>query len=266
MEEYMIHKIEANGIQVNYRLDGQADAPVVMLSNSLMSNHTMWDAQIPALTESFQVLRYDTRGHGLTDSPPGPYSIKLLGEDAIALLDALNINKVHFAGLSMGGMIGQYLGANYSERLHSLLLCDTASEMPTPDMWNERISSAKEKGITALLDGTLQRWFTASFLENEQEAVEKIAQMIRTTNADGYIACASAIRDMSQTSILSKIDVPTIIIVGADDPACTVEQSKVLEQHIKGSELVVLKEAAHLSNIEQTEAFNTAMLTFLNKL
>ena len=261
----MINKIEVNGIHVAYRLDGPEDAPVVMLSNSLMSNHTMWDPQMSELTKSFHVLRYDTRGHGLTDAPTGPYSIKLLAEDAVALIDALSVEKVHFAGLSMGGMIGQYLGANYSGRLHSLLLCDTASEMPTPAMWNDRIATAQEQGIIGLIDGTLTRWFTKAFLNNEIAAVEKVAKMIRATDSVGYIECAGAIRDMSQTSILSNIEVPTIIIVGEDDPACTVEQSKVLERHIKHSELVVIKNAAHLSNIEQPEVFNATILTFLNK-
>lgn len=262
----MNQKIEANGINVTYRFDGPADAPIVMLSNSLMSNHTMWDPQMAVLTESFRVLRYDTRGHGDTDAPQGPYSIKLLAEDAIALLDTLGIDKVHFAGLSMGGMIAQYMGANYPDRIHSLLLCDTASEMPTLEMWNDRISNAQNGGITALLDGTLQRWFTAPFLKNDKAAVEKVAQMIRTTDTGGYIGCASAVRDMSQTSILSKITAPTIVIVGEDDPACTVAQSKVLEEHIVGAELVVLKNAAHLSNIEQTDKFNDAMMGFLKKL
>ncbi len=262
----MVQKVAANGIDIAYRFDGAEDAPIVMLSNSLMSNHTMWDPQLAVLTESFRVLRYDTRGHGDTDAPQGPYSIKLLAEDAVALLDALGIDKVHFAGLSMGGMIAQYLGANYPERIHSLLLCDTASEMPTLEMWNDRISSALNGGITALLDGTLQRWFTAPFLKNDKAAVEKVAEMIRTTDTGGYIGCASAVRDMSQTSILSKISAPTVIIVGEDDPACTVEQSKVLAENIKGAELVVLKNAAHLSNIEQTEKFNDAMMGFLNNL
>lgn len=261
----MTQKVEANGINITYRFDGPDDAPVVMLSNSLMSNHTMWDPQMSELTKSFRVLRYDNRGHGETDAPAGPYTIKLLAEDVVALLDALNIDKVHFAGLSMGGMIAQYLGANHSDRIHSLMLCDTASEMPTLEMWNDRISTAEDKGIVGLLDGTLQRWFTAPFLENDKAAVEKVAEMIRTTNTGGYIGCASAVRDMSQTSILSKISVPTIIIVGEDDPACTVEQSKVLEANIKDAELVILKNAAHLSNIEQIEKFNSAMLGFLNK-
>jgi len=259
----MEQTINANGIKMTYRFDGVEDGPVVMLSNSLMSNHTMWDPQMAVLTEKYRVLRYDTRGHGATDAPEGPYSIKLLAEDAVALLDALEIEKVHFAGLSMGGMIAQYLGANFPGRIQSLLLCDTASEMPTLEMWNDRISSAQAGGIVALLDGTLQRWFTEPFLRNNKADVEKVAEMIRTTEAQGYIACASAVRDMSQTAILSKITAPTIIIVGEDDPACTVEQGRVLEQHIEGAELVILKEAAHLSNIEQTEAFNKAMISFL---
>ncbi len=261
----MKQTIQANGIEMTYRFDGPEDRPVVMLSNSLMSNHTMWDPQMDVLTKDFRVLRYDTRGHGETDAPKGPYTIQLLAEDVVALLDALNIESVHFAGLSMGGMIGQYLGAHYPKRIDSLLLCDTASEMPTLEMWNDRIATAEKDGITGLLDGTLQRWFTEPFLRNSQADVEKVAQMIRTTETQGYIACASAVRDMSQTAILSRITAPTIIIVGEDDPACTVEQGKVLEQHIDGAKMVVLKEAAHLSNIEQTEAFNDAMMSFLSK-
>ncbi len=259
----MTKSIQANGITMAYRFDGPEAAPVVMLSNSLMSNHTMWDPQMSVLTESFRVLRYDTRGHGASDAPPGPYTIQLLAEDAVALLDALDIDKVHFAGLSMGGMIGQYIGANHPDRVSSLLLCDTASEMPTLEMWNDRISTADTQGIAALLDGTLKRWFTDPFLARDKAAVEKVAEMIRTTGTQGYIACASAVRDMSQTAILSRITAPTIIIVGEDDPACTVAQSRVLEEHIDGAQLVILKEASHLSNIEQTEAFNTAMMTFL---
>lgn len=262
----MTQRVEANGININYRLDGPEDAPIVMLSNSLMSNLTMWDPQMAVLTESFRVLRYDTRGHGDTDAPSGPYTIQLLAEDVVALLDALKIEKVHFAGLSMGGMIAQYLGANHSERILSLMLCDTASEMPTLEMWNDRISTARDNGIGALLDGTLQRWFTAPFRENDKAAVEKVALMIRTTKTDGYIACASAVRDMSQTSILSRISVPTIIIVGEDDPACTVAQSRVLEEQIKGAKLVIIKNAAHLSNIEKIDEFNDAILGFLNRL
>lgn len=260
----MNQKVFANGINIAYRFDGPVDAPVVLLSNSLMSNLSMWDPQIAVLEKSYRVLRYDTRGHGATDDPPGPYSIKLLAEDAIALLDGLGIDKVHFAGLSMGGMIAQYAGANFPERVASLLLCDTASEMPTLEMWNDRISMAESQGIPAMVEPTLKRWFTAPYLARQHPDLEKVAEMIRTTSPIGYVGCASAVRDMSQTSMLKNIKAPTIIIVGEDDPACTVAQSRVLEEQIVGSTLVILPEAAHLANIEQIDAFNQAMTTFLN--
>lgn len=259
----MSEHVFANGINMAYRLDGPEGAPVVLLSNSLMSNLSMWDPQMAVLERSFRVLRYDTRGHGATDDPPGPYSIKLLAEDSIALLDALGIEKVHFVGLSMGGMIAQYAGANFPDRVSSLLLCDTASEMPTLEMWNDRIATAETKGIAALVEPTLKRWFTAPYLASKHPDLNKVAEMIRTTSLVGYVGCASAVRDMSQTSLLKKIKAPTIIIVGEDDPACTVAQSRVLEEQIKGSTLVILKEAAHLANIEQIDAFNQSMMSFL---
>jgi len=259
----MSEHVLANGIKMAYRFDGSETAPVVLLSNSLMSNLSMWDPQMAALTRSFRVLRYDTRGHGATEATPGPYSIKLLTEDAIALLDALGIDKVHFAGLSMGGMIAQYAGAKFPERVLSLLLCDTASEMPTQQMWNDRMATAQEKGIAAMVEPTLKRWFTAPYLASKHPDLDKVAEMIRSTSLVGYVGCASAVRDMSQTGLLSSIKAPTVIIVGEDDPACTVAQSQVLQEQIDGSSLVIIKEAAHLANIEQIDAFNEAMMTFL---
>ena len=242
-----------------------SNKPALVLVHGYFGGSPQWSAQLAAFSDDFNVITPDLPGFGLNNAIPSPESITGYAQYVLAELDARDIEQFYLLGHSMGGMIVQYLGANYSPRLHSLLLCDTASEMPTLEMWNDRIATAQDEGITGLLDGTLNRWFTAPFLNNEKEAVEKVAEMIRGTDTDGYIACASAVRDMSQTSILSNIEVPTIIIVGEDDPACTVDQSKVLEQHINGSELVVLKNAAHLSNIEQTEAFNTAMMEFLNK-
>lgn len=255
--------IFANGINMSYRFDGPEGAPVILLSNSLMSNLSMWAPQMPALEQSFRVLRYDTRGHGATDATPGAYSIKLLAEDAMALLDALGIEKVHFAGLSLGGMIAQYVGANFPDRVISLSLCDTASEMPTLEMWNDRISTAQANGVSALAEPTLKRWFTAPFLASKHPDIDKVGEMIRTTSLAGFVGCASAVRDMSQTNLLKNIKAPTVIIVGEDDPGTTVAQSRVLEEHIDGASLVILKEAAHLSNIEQVDAFNQAMMSFL---
>lgn len=255
--------INANGIRIAYRFDGPAGAPVVMLSNSLMSNMSMWEPQMAALTAQFRVLRADTRGHGQTEVTPGAYSIALLAQDAVALMDALGLKKVHFAGLSKGGMIGQYLGAKHGDRLLSLTLADTASEMPTHAMWDERLRIAREVGISGLVDGTIKRWFTPGFMERAPQEIDKVRAMIMTTPAQGYVGCASAVRNMSQTAILKEIGVPTAIIVGESDPACSVEQSKVLHAEIAGSSLTILPDSAHLANIEQPELFNQALMGFL---
>lgn len=263
----MTSKIEANGIFINYRLEGNKNSPVVMLSNSLLSNYSMWDDQIDALLQAgFQVLRHDTRGHGGTDAPSGPYSIELLVEDVRALLDALEINKVHFVGLSMGGFIAQLLAVTHPERVISLGLCDTACVMPPALLWNERIDTAKAEGVQgSLTDATLKRWFTAPFHETGKHAIEKIRVMIKQTSAQGYINNAMAIRDMDLCKNLPNIKVPTLVIVGAEDPACPVSAAQILHEGISGAELVILEGAAHLPNIEKRDEFNAALLNFLKR-
>lgn len=260
----MVKFATVNGVKLAYRFDGPEDAPVLMLSNSLMSTHRMWDPQMTAFMQDFRVLRYDTRGHGASETTQGPYSIELLARDAEALIDDLGVGPVHFLGLSMGGMIAQRLGVNRPDLVRSLSLCDTASEMPTPAMWNDRISTATKDGVEGLLAGTISRWFTPDFIRNSPASVGFVEGMIRDTLAPGYIACASAVRDMSQTDILSKITAPTLVLVGADDPACTPAQAMVLHEHIAGSRHIVIDKAAHLANIEQPVAFNSAVLGFLS--
>ena len=255
-----------NGIDVNYRFDGPENGRVVLLSNSLMSDHTMWDVNVPALADRYRVLRYDTRGHGQTGTTPGPYSIALLADDAVALMDALAIGRAHVAGLSMGGMIAQQIGARYPDRVHSLSLCDTASEMPPRSMWDDRFATARAHGIPGLADATLKRWFTAPFIEGDPASIEKVRKMILGTGIEGYLGCAAAVRDMAQTTMLLKIKAPTLILVGRDDPACTVENSTVLKRMIDGSEMVVIDKAAHLANIEQPEAFNNALRKFIDRV
>jgi 3-oxoadipate enol-lactonase len=259
--------LHTNGINIRYHIDAQKNAdktaPVVMLSNSLMSSYPMWDDQIDALTEHFQVLRYDTRGHGGTDAPEPPYSIELFVEDAVSLLDALGIGQVHFAGLSMGGFIGQLFAARHPGRTLSLTLCDTACIMPPPSLWNERIETAERDGIEALIEGTLGRWFTEPFRKSNPDAIQRIIDMIRQTPVQGYVNCAKAIRDMDQRSLLEHINTHTNIIVGDQDPACPVSASETLKAGIKGSRMVVLKDAAHLPNIEKKAEFNDAFVSFL---
>jgi 3-oxoadipate enol-lactonase len=261
-----VEKIRINGVELAYRFDGPANGRVVMMSNSLMSDYTMWDVTIPALTDRYRVLRYDTRGHGRSGTTSGPYSIGMLADDAVGLLDALGIQRVHFIGLSMGGMIGQQIGARYPDRVYSLSLCDTASEMPPRSMWEERLSIARSQGIAGLLDGTIQRWFTGPFIARDPQSIEGVRRMISLTGVEGYIACASAVRDMAQTTMLLQVKAPTLILVGRKDPACTVEQATVLHRMIDGSQMVVIENAAHLANIEQPQAFNRALRAFLDRV
>ena len=267
VKDDIMKTILANNISINYRIDLQRDkdpdAPVIMLSNSLLSSYSMWDDQIESLTEYFNVLRYDTRGHGGTDAPSSDYSIDIFVEDAVSLLDKLNIDKVHFIGLSMGGFIGQLFAAKYPERVVSLTLCDTACVMPPASLWDDRIKTAENSGVESLIEGTLSRWFTASFRQTNPKDVQKITEMIRNTGVLGYVNCAKAIRDMDQRHILKDINVPTNIIVGDKDPACPVSASETLHSGISGSHLVILNDAAHLPNIEKKDEFNIALLHFL---
>ena len=258
--------ISVNGLEVAYRFDGPEDGHVILMANSLMSNYSMWDWNVPALADRYRVLRYDKRGHGGSQTTPGPYSISQLADDAVALLDALNIQKVHFIGLSMGGMIGQQMGARYPERVYSLSLCDTASEMPPRNLWEERFDIARKDGIPGLVDGTIKRWFTAPFIERAPQDIEKVRQMILGTGVEGYIGCASAVRDMAQTTMLLKIKAPTLVLTGRQDPACTVEQAIVLNRMIDGSKMVLIEEAAHLSNIEQPAVFNQVVREFIDSV
>jgi 3-oxoadipate enol-lactonase len=258
-------RMKANGIQMNYELSGKKESPLIVLSHSLASSLVMWNPQMDALNPHFQVLRYDMRGHGKTDVTPSPYTLELLAEDVIGLLDALDIDRVHFVGLSIGGMIGQSLALNHIHRLRSLALCDSASVIPqeAQPIWQERINRALSKGMEAQVDETLERWFTPSFLKQKPPILEIIRKQILTTPVQGYIGCAEAIRKLNYLDQLSKIKIPTLIMVGEDDPGTPVSASEAIHKRLSNSKLVILPSACHLSNIEQAEAFNATLLKFL---
>jgi 3-oxoadipate enol-lactonase len=260
-------KRTANGISMHYTFDGPEGAPLVTMSNSLASNLSMWDPQIPALTSRYRVLRYDTRGHGGTDAPAGPYSLEELTEDLRALLQALGISRTHFVGLSMGGMIGQMMALKYPQMLQSVVLCDTMSRVPTEakPLWDERIHMAETRGMEPLVESTIARWFTEPFRQQGAPVLDQVRTMIRTTPPRGYAGCCHAIAALNLTDRLKEITLPTQIIVGEDDPGTPVSASRTIHEQIKGSELVILKSAAHLSNLEQAAAFNQALTAFLAK-
>jgi len=261
-------RITANGLRINWQLTGPENAPVVVLSHSLGSSGIMWDWQVPMFVERFRVLRYDTRGHGGTDAPAGPYHLDSLGDDAIGLLDALDIQRVHWVGLSMGGMIGQNLALRHPQRLDSLVLCDTTSEVPPEARatWDERIATAEMHGLEPLCAGTMERWFTPAFLERNPEEVQVIRQQFLQTPTSGYVGCCQAICELDYTDRLSSIALPVQIIVGAQDPSAPPSVSEMMQERISGAALTVIDDAAHLSNVEQPRAFNNAAMRFLMAL
>jgi 3-oxoadipate enol-lactonase len=257
--------IKINGIEMNYELSKEKDEPVVMLSHSLACSMVMWQPQMKILESHFRVLRYDLRGHGKSEASEGAYTLEQLASDVIGLLDALELDRVHFVGLSIGGMIGQCLALNYAHRLKTLTLCDTAAIIPeeSKPLFEERMSRAKDQGMDALVEDTLGRWFTQPYLKQKSPEVEQIRNQILATPVTGFIGCSEAILGLNYIERLSQIKLPTLIIVGEDDPGTPVAASEAIHQRIQNSKLVVVPSAAHLCNIEQADAFNDALLPFL---
>ncbi len=259
-------RVNANGISVHYRIDGPESAPLVTMSHSLAANLDMWEWQMPALA-GYRVLRYDTRGHGGSDAPPGEYTLELLADDLFALLDSLEIESTHYVGLSMGGMIGQTAALNDQSRFLTLSLCDTSSRIPPEarPVWEERIATARERGMAALVDSTIERWFSAGYQARQPAEVDKVRAMIRATSVDGYCGCSAAISRLDLTERLSAIDRPVLLIVGEEDPGTPVAAHEAIRDRIAGSELVVLPDALHFSNVERQAEFNEALTGFLDR-
>jgi 3-oxoadipate enol-lactonase len=259
--------ITANNISINYEIDGPENAPVLVFSNSLATSLAMWNGQVDRLKDQYRILRYDNRGHGATPTPEieGPYSIELLGRDILGLLDALNIEKASFCGLSKGGMIGQWLGINASHRVHKLVLSNTASYFPNKEMWRERIDMATNDGIPAIAEASISRWFTPGYLDRADtvETVSFVRDFILKTTLDAYLASSVAIRDMDFREELSQIDVPTMVVIGEKDPATIPEYGELIADRIPGAKTFIVPDAAHLSNIEQPDVFTKALRGFL---
>lgn len=243
---------------IHYLLEGPASAPVLAFSNSLGTNFSMWDPQVLALHEKFRILRYDTRGHGNSSVTPGPYSIEQLAQDVLALFDVLRLDRVHFCGLSMGGMIGMWLGANAPARLHKLALCSTAAKIGTPEMWNTRIDTVLKKGMNCIAPAVMERWFTGDFRAKHPATVGAIQKMVEDSNPGGYVACCAAVRDFDFRDKLQNIGVPTLVMSGAHDPATTPCDGRFLVERIPDSRFVELN-AAHLSNIEDRDPFDAQL-------
>lgn len=252
------------GEDFHVRVDGPETAPVLMMSNSLSSNMSMWAPQVAALKQRFRIVRYDSRGHGMSSSPARPYSIAELGRDALAILNALNIPKAHWLGLSKGGMVGQWLATHHGERLDKVILANTAAHMGPPDLWNQRIRLVGAQGMSAIVEGTLERWFTRRFLDSGSPVIGDVHAMVSTTPPQGYMGCSAAIRDMDQREAITTIRNRVLVIVGAHDPATPPAAGAFIASRIAGARLETL-DAAHVSNLEQPEAFTKAVADFLGE-
>ncbi|MDT3737779.1 MAG: 3-oxoadipate enol-lactonase [Denitratisoma sp.] len=258
-------KVRANGIDIHCEISGSG--PWLTLSHSLCCDGSMWAPQLAALEPHFTVLRFDTRGHGGTDAPAGAYTFDQLSDDVLGLLDALKIERTHYCGLSMGGMIGQHLALKAPGRLGRLVLADTTSRMPAEaqTLWTERIRVAQEQGMAAHVEPTLARWFTPPWRAAHPEVMETIGTLIRNTPVAGYVGCAQAIARIDVTDRLNGIKAPTLVVVGRDDPGTPPAMSEAIAAAIPGARLEVISDASHLSNIEQADAFNRLLLDFLTE-
>jgi 3-oxoadipate enol-lactonase len=254
--------IQADGCQLNVQVEGPERAPVLMLCNSLGTDLHMWDDQVKAITARYRLVRYDRRGHGKSGAPKGPYNMEMLGRDALAVMDGAGVQKVNWCGLSMGGMVGMWLGANARQRIDRLVLSNTSSYMADKQIWNDRIKTVRAGGLAAIVDGTMERWFTKGFRERAPQAIARMKEMMLKTPLEGYIGCGEAVRDMDHREIIRKIAAPTLIIAGRHDPATTVEAGEFLRDRIPGAKLAVL-EAAHIANVEQPQAYTDTLLGFL---
>lgn len=252
-----------NNTRLFYRLEGREGLPVLVLSHSLGCDHEMWAPQMPDLLEHFQVLRYDTRGHGASDSSSGDYTLDQLGHDALALADSLNIATFAWCGLSMGGAIGQWLALNAPQRLASLVLASTAPRFGTPELWETRRKAVREGGMKSIIDLTMQRFFSAEMLERGDAYADSTRRVFLATDPPGYLGCCAALRDVNLRKQIGRIHVPTLVIGGDNDPSTPwAECGAVLAREIPKAKAVVVR-SAHLSNLGQPRAFTAAVLEHL---
>ncbi|UTD28569.1 3-oxoadipate enol-lactonase [Bradyrhizobium sp. WD16] len=256
--------VDADGCRINVSVEGRDGGPTLMLSNSLGSTLQMWEPQMPALTKLFRVIRYDRRGHGRSDIGARPYTMERFGRDVIAVLDDLNIEKVHWCGLSMGGMVGQWLGAHAPDRIDKLILANTTCHYPDPSNWDARIKTVREGGLATIADTVMNAWFTADFRERAPDVVAKIRAMLLATPLDGYLACCESLRTLDQRDLLPRIGKETLVIAGRHDPSTTLAAGEFIRSRIPRANLTIL-DAAHLSNVEQPHAFTEAVVGFLTQ-
>lgn len=255
---------ETREVMLHYELSGNPHGELLVLGNSIGSNLHMWDKVVPIFESTFRVLRFDTRGHGKSGAPPGPYTLEQLGRDVLSLLDSLQIDRVNFCGLSLGGMVAMWLGIHAPEHVRRLVMANTGAQIGTRELWDQRIATVQRSGMRELADATLPRWFTPGYREKHTEEMEGIRRMIAATNPVGYLACCGVLRDSDLRAEIGEIAVPCLVITGKHDPATPPEDGLSLTKLLRSSHYSEL-DASHLSAWERAAQFGSEVVAFLKR-
>lgn len=255
-------KFISNDAEINYQTFGDASQPAIIFSNSLGTQLNMWQPQISFFEKKFYVICYDTRGHGTSSAPQGPYSIEQLGTDVVHLLDHLNIEKASFCGISMGGLTGQWLAIHHPERFNHVIVCNTAAKIGQEQAWNDRAQLVREQGLKPIAETAAARWFTEPFIRSNTAIVESLSNDLGAGSPEGYASCCEALAKADLRAELKQISVPVLIIAGQLDPITTVADGLCMQNEIANSQLFEIN-ASHISNIEQADAFNQTLNYFI---
>lgn len=254
----------SNDAQINYQTFGDAANPALIFSNSLGTNFKMWQPQIDFFQQDFFVICYDTRGHGASSAPQGPYSIDQLGQDVVNLLDHLNVEKATFCGISMGGLTGQWLAIHRPERFNQLVVCNTAAKIGQEQAWNDRAALVREQGLQPIASTAASRWFTEPFIQSNATVVNNLQNDLAAGSAEGYASCCEALAKADVREQLKDISVPVLVVAGQQDPITTVADAQFMVERIANSHLFEIN-ASHISNVELSNEFNQAVKQFIQE-
>jgi 3-oxoadipate enol-lactonase len=259
----MPHVTEHAGARISFEVTGPAGAPPLLLVNSIgATRDVLWARQVPALSHTFRVITYDPRGHGQSSSPPGDYTLDDLGRDAVAVLDALDVERAHVCGISMGGITALWLGIHAAARVDRIVAANTAARIGSLQSWGDRIALVRAEGLGGVAEQAMPRWFTEPFRQREPETIERFRQMVATNSVTGYLGCCAALRDGDLREALPRITSPLLGIAGAEDMLTPPEALAFVRDQVNGAMLVTLP-CSHISNVEMADAFNEAVLAFL---
>lgn len=258
-------EIDADGCRLSWTAEGPADAPALLLLHALGTTVDLWTPQVDRLAATFRVIRFDTRGHGASEAPPGPYTLDRLGRDALAVLDAAGARRAHVCGVSLGGQTALWLAVHAPERVTGVVAANTGARIGTTALWNQRIRAAETLGMHVLVEPAMVRWFTPRFRRRDPETVDRFRTMLRACSPTGYAACCAALRDADLRADLHRIKAPALVIIGAEDNATPPAAGRAICEHVAGAELLAL-DAAHLANVERPGAFTAGVLAFLTRI